>query len=717
MIMTQKMFKKVLLVFTLLLAAVVLIACSDAEGTTDLQGPQGPAGEQGPQGPAGEQGPQGPQGNPGMPGTPGAPGEDGLDGEAGLSAYETYLYYFPGYEGSESEWIIELSLGTLRVEGTLVFADGTTETFNFLKGQTFGSSPYVLDWYLDDTFENLADEAFITEDTEIYIAAGTIVDTAALNGFDVLVAAVLEAELDGALSSEGPFTVFAPVDAAFTDLLTALDIEASELLSYTFLPDILLYHVISGEFLASDVIAAAPFEVETLGGQTLSITVEDGKVLVNGAEVILADVPSTNGVIHVIDQVLVPELNIVDTAIFNQFDILVTALLEAELATALTAEGPFTVFAPTDAAFAALLEELDITAAQLLANPDLANILLFHVVPGQFLASDVIEAAPFYVETLSGVYLFIEVVDGKVLVNGAEVILPNVMTTNGVIHAVDSVIIPPETITGIASGLDDFSILVSALVEAELATALEGEGPFTVFAPTNAAFEALLEELEITAAQLLENPDLANILLFHVVPGQFLASDVIEAAPFYVETLSGVYLFIEVVDGKVLVNGAEVTLPNVIASNGIIHVIDSVILPPETITGIASGLDDFSILVSALVEAELATALEGEGPFTVFAPTNAAFEALLEELNITAAELLENPDLADILLFHVVPGQFLASDVIDAAPFTVETLNGDTLSIEVIEGTVFVNGAAVTLPNVIASNGVIHAIDAVLLPA
>ena len=567
MIMTRIMFKKVLLVFTLLLAAVVLIACSGAEGTTNLQGPQGPAGEQGP---------QGPQGNPGMPGTP---GEDGSDGADGLSAYETYLYYFPGYEGSESDWIIELSLGTLSVEGTLVFADGTTETFNFLKGQTFGSSPYVLDWYLDETFETLADEAYITEHTEIYIAAGTIVDTAVLNGFDVLVAAVLEAELDAALSSEGPFTVFAPVDAAFIDLLTALDIEASELLSYTFLSDILLYHVISGKFLASDVIAAAPFDVETLGGQTLSITVEDGKVLVNGAEVILADVPSTNGVIHVIDQVLVPNLNIVDTAILNQFNILVNALLEADLATALTAEGPFTVFAPTDAAFVSLLEDLDITAAELLANPDLANILLFHVIPGRFLASDVIEAAPFYVETLSGVYLYVEVVDGKVLVNGAEVILPNVIASNGIIHVIDSVILPPETITGIASGLEDFSILVSALVEAELASALAGDGPFTVFAPTNDAFVALLEELELTAAELLALPNLADILLFHVVPGQFLASDVIAAAPFTIETLNGDTLSIEVVDGTVYVNGAAVTLPNVIASNGIIHVIAAVLLP------------------------------------------------------------------------------------------------------------------------------------------
>ncbi|PKK93091.1 MAG: hypothetical protein CVV61_06410, partial [Tenericutes bacterium HGW-Tenericutes-6] len=420
---------------------------------------------------------------------------------------------------------------------------------------------------------------YITSDLDLFIAAGTIVDTAVANDFTVLVDAVLAAELDGALSSEGPFTVFAPVDQAFVDLITALNIEASELLSYSFLADILLYHVVAGEVFAADVLAAAPFTATTLGGQEIEITVVDGNVFVNDAQVVLADVPSTNGVIHVINSVLVPELDIVDTAILNQFDVLVSAVVEAELVDALRAEGPFTVFAPTDEAFTALLAELEITAEQLLANPELANILLFHVVEGAVFAEDVLAAAPFYAETLNGDFLYIEVIEGSVFVNGAEVVLADVSATNGVIHVINSVILPYDNITEIASANSDFETLVAALVEAELAEALEGEGPFTVFAPTDDAFQALLAELEITAEQLLANPELVNILLFHVVPGEFFASDVIAAAPFYVETLNGDYLYIEVVDGQVLVNGATVILPNVLASNGIIHAINSVVLP------------------------------------------------------------------------------------------------------------------------------------------
>jgi|GEM_PF-302338 len=709
-------FRKIFSLFLILMAAFTLAACTEAEGLQGPAGPQGEQGEVGPEGPQGEQGEVGPEGPAGSNGTPGQQGTAGTNGADGLSAYEIYLAHYPGYTGTESEWIKELATDSLLVEATLNFIDGSTETFEFLKGQMIGESPYVLDWYLDDTFETSAGSTYITADLDLFIAAGTIVDTAVANDFTVLVDVVLAAELDGALSSEGPFTVFAPVDQAFVDLITALNIEASELLSYSFLADILLYHVVAGEVFAADVLAAAPFTATTLGGQEIEITVVDGNVFVNDAQVVLADVPSTNGVIHVINSVLVPELDIVDTAILNQFDVLVSAVAEAELVDALRGDGPFTVFAPTDQAFVNLLTELDITAEQLLADPGLANTLLFHVVEGSVFAEDVLAAAPFYAETLNGDFLYIEVIEGSVFVNGAEVVLADVSATNGVIHVINSVILPYDNITEIASANPDFETLVAALVEAELAAALEGEGPFTVFAPTDDAFQALLAELEITAEQLLANPELANILLFHVVPGEFFASDVIAAAPFYVETLNGDYLYIEVVDGQVLVNGATVILPNVLASNGIIHAIDSVILPYDNITEIASANPDFETLVAALVEAELAAALEGEGPFTVFAPTDDAFQALLAELEITAEQLLANPDLANILLFHVVPGEFFASDVIAAAPFYVETLNGDYLYIEVVDGQVLVNGATVILPYVLASNGIIHAINSVVLP-
>ena len=128
---------------------------------------------------------------------------------------------------------------------------------------------------------------------------------------------------------------------------------------------------------------------------------------------------------------------------------------------------------------------------------------------------------------------------------------------------------------------------------------------------------------------------------------------------------------------------------------------------------------EFTVLLAALETADLVEALNGEGPFTVFAPTDAAFAALLEELGVTAEELLANPDLANILLYHVVSGEFLAADVIGIAPADVPTLyDENTVAIAVVDGNVVINDVAtVVTADVMASNGVVHVIDAVLVPA
>ncbi|OJF91160.1 fasciclin domain-containing protein [Alkalibacterium sp. 20] len=134
----------------------------------------------------------------------------------------------------------------------------------------------------------------------------------------------------------------------------------------------------------------------------------------------------------------------------------------------------------------------------------------------------------------------------------------------------------------------------------------------------------------------------------------------------------------------------------------------------EDIVGIAQGNPDFSILVSALQEAELVETLQGEGPFTVFAPTDAAFENLLGELDITAEELLAQPDLGDILTYHVVSGKVLAADLTDG--MTAETVNGEELTFD-LSGDPMVNESAISTTDIEATNGVVHAIDTVLIPS
>ena len=144
----------------------------------------------------------------------------------------------------------------------------------------------------------------------------------------------------------------------------------------------------------------------------------------------------------------------------------------------------------------------------------------------------------------------------------------------------------PDTVVDIATGNEDFSTLVAAVLEADLAGVLSGEGPFTVFAPTNDAFAAALEALEITAEELLASPDLGDILTYHVVAGNLLAADVIAAVEAgggtaMVETVQGSSITVEIVDGNVVIDGtATVVMTDLVAGNGVVHVIDAVILPP-----------------------------------------------------------------------------------------------------------------------------------------
>ena len=438
---------------------------------------------------------------------------------------------------------------------------------------------------------------------------------------------------------------------------------------------------------------------------------------------------------------------IVDIAVADdRFETLVAALQAAELVETLQGDGPFTVFAPTDDAFAALPEG---TVEALLEDiPALTDILLYHVVSGDVRAADVVtlDAAV----TVQGESVSITVEGDNVRINDSLVIIADIVASNGVIHVIDAVLLPPEpaveamqddqaeqpqqalqseqaeqpaTIVDIAVADDRFETLVAALQAAELVETLQGDGPFTVFAPTDDAFAALPEG---TVEALLEDiPALTDILLYHVVAGDVRAADVVtlDAAV----TVQGESVSITVEADNVRINDSLVIIADVVASNGVIHVIDTVLIPPEpaveamqdeqseqpgTIVDIAVADDRFETLVAALQAAELVETLQGDGPFTVFAPTDDAFAALPEG---TVEALLEDiPALTDILLYHVVAGDVRAADVVtlDAAV----TVQGESVSITVEGDNVRINDSLVIIADVVASNGVIHVIDAVLLP-
>ena len=285
--------------------------------------------------------------------------------------------------------------------------------------------------------------------------AKTIVEIAAEDGrFTTLVAAVEAAGLAETLSSDGPFTVFAPTDDAFAALpegtLDSLLLPENK----QQLTDILLYHVVPGKVMAEDVVGLDGQMADTaLEGKQIDVKTDMGSVYLNeNVKVIITDIEASNGVIHVIDAVLLPsseeaamdEMDIVDTAISDgRFTTLVAAVQAAGLAETLKGEGPFTVFAPTDDAFAALPEG---TLDSLLLpenKQQLSDILLYHVVPGKVMASDVVglTSAP----TVLGKDATVKVEDGKVYLNDTvQVIITDIETSNGVIHVIDAVLLPPS---------------------------------------------------------------------------------------------------------------------------------------------------------------------------------------------------------------------------------------------------------------------------------
>ena len=258
-----------------------------------------------------------------------------------------------------------------------------------------------------------------------------------------------------------------------------------------------------------------------------------------------------------------------------------------------------------------------------------------------------------------------------------------------------------------------FSTLVAAVKAAGLADTLKGEGPFTVFAPTNSAFNALGSGT-VDALTMEENRDrLTGILTYHVVPAKVTAADVKDVR--FAPTVNGQKLPVAVVNGGVQVAGARVIRTDIECDNGVIHVIDSVLLPSsKNLVEVADGAGQFSKLLAAAEAAGLAETLSTGGPFTVFAPTDSAFANLPPG---TVEDLLKPENkakLGDILKAHVVDGLVYSDDALEAGEAT--TLGGQTVKVELRDGGVHVGDARVVKLDVPATNGVIHAIDTVILP-
>ena len=277
----------------------------------------------------------------------------------------------------------------------------------------------------------------------------------------------------------------------------------------------------------------------------------------------------------------------------------------------------------------------------------------------------------------------------------------------------------PGDIVDVASSAGDFGTLLAAAKAAGLVDTLRGEGPLTVFAPTDEAF-AKLPDGTVESLLRPENKDaLVAILAYHVVPGRLESGDVLKQKT--LATVNGQRADIAMKKGKPMIDGATIIATDVEATNGVVHVIDAVILPEsKNVLEIAKGADSFYTLAAAIEAAGLVDVLKGKGPFTILAPTDEAFAKLPAGTLETLLKPENKDTLRNILMYHVVPGRVYADQVVKLK--SAPTAAGVSAPIEVKKGegkkgtVVRIDGATVVKTDIEASNGVIHVIDSVILP-
>ncbi len=536
----------------------------------------------------------------------------------------------------------------------------------------------------------------------------TIVDIAIADAnFSILVDALLKAGLAATLDGEGTFTVFAPTNDAFNALFAELGVSGLNDLSADALKPILLYHVM-GEKKTSGMLTPGYYSsMSPAQGSYVSLYVQtDMGVKINDRSMVTSpDIDADNGVIHVIDKVLLPP-TVVDIASANSsFSTLVGAAVAEDLATTLSnTDASFTIFAPTNDAF---------TAAGTLPS-DLSPILLYHVLGDAVFSTDISSSI---INTLNAdnPELVVEVTNNGVMLNGTtNVVSTDIVGVNGVIHVIDAVITPIEnnSILDIALA-NNFNSLTAALAKVNLATTFLKDGAYTVFAPTDAAFATFLSNAGFSGLNDVPEDVLTDVLLYHVVGAEVLSTDLSNG---YVSTLlksfddNAVTLLVDLSSG-VSLNKSSVTTPDIEGSNGIIHVVDKVLSPP-TVVDVAINNPNFSILVEAVVKADLVETLNGEGPFTVFAPTNDAFNALFADLGVSGINDLTAEQLVPILQYHVVGDNVLSTELVAG---NVTTLNGDITIALGTPPTINTN-SEIAIVDVQGTNGVVHAISKVLLP-
>lgn len=598
-----------------------------------------------------------------------------------------------------------------------------------------------------------------SEDYQGPIPYPTLIEAANEAGLTTLVSAVRAIPgLEATLQDQGAITVFAPTNDAFANALTAfratdLNDLVAKIGGAQNLQTVLGFHVVPAVAFSRNLNETNIFT--TLAGQQLRVNSSPGVVTVtdaagNVARVIQADVQIENGVVHVIDRVLLPSIelpkpNLVEAATQAGLTTLLTAVTAVPgLPNALLSAPNITVFAPTNEAFAAALQvfrarDLNELVTKIGGPANLEKVLGFHVVPARALSSSLSASNTF--QTLSGQSITVEKSGTTVTVKDqlgrtAQVVAADIEIANGVVHVINGMMLPNLGLPTVVQAAQSAGLttLLDAVTAAGLGNALLNTPQMTVFAPTNAAFTAALQaygaaNLNQLVAKIGGVANLQRVLGFHVVPAAAFSFELQPTNTF--TTLAGQQLTVTRTANGVTVrdalgNTANVVTADVAISNGVVHVIDKVLLPTIDLPNVveAAQAANLTVLLQAVNAAGLGNALLSQQSMTVFAPTNQAFTNLLQALNLNSLQELINTLGAEavtkVLGFHVVPATAFSFNLASGSQ-EVPTLAGEMLTVTRTGNNVTVKDKAGNTFNIVAAdvaieNGVVHVIDGVLLP-
>lgn len=403
------------------------------------------------------------------------------------------------------------------------------------------------------------------------------------------------------------------------------------------------------------------------------------------------------------------------------FSLLRTAIGRAGLDSALQVVGPITLFAPNNAAVQRTLQELGVSSINQIPIDFLQAVLLYHIIPGRNLSS--LLSTSQRQTLLPGFVIDIRVENGSVILNNDFTVLtPNLDARNGVLHIIDGMMIPPtNTLLDVAQE-NGYTSFITAVVAAGLENQLVQGGPFTLMIPTNEAIDAFLASNDLTLDEFLNTPDLQAIIGYHVIPGLVQSS---AFQPGTRNTLTDIpQYFSQAPNGNFFLNGTtRIVRTNLTADNGLIHELDQVIIRPlQSISEILAEqanlpTPEFTLLKKALDRADLLEVFQGsfEDNFTLFAPTDQAFEVLLEEMGVATVEDIPVETLTSVLLYHVIGQRLFIPDLREGQSLPT-LLEEEVVTINLSENQINDSVLIPNQQNILGKNGVIHAIDRVLIP-